>query len=94
MTPKQRDVLDYVRQYYDQHGRAPSVRNISSHFQIVSPSGTHRALQRLHDLGYLEKVDDSAGCYVPSNSGARRLAHISTQALRAELGRREANNAR
>ena len=89
MTPKQQELLAYVRNYFSEHGRAPTQRTISRALGRPSVSSINGGLKTLTDYGYLRRIGQSAGCYVPVEAEALALQAVSTKALLAELQRRE-----
>lgn len=55
LTPKQKQVLEYVRQYIQDRGLAPSLRDIMNALALSSPSTVHRHLAELERKGYIER---------------------------------------
>ena len=53
-APLQR-ILDFIRAYADEHGFAPSVREIGSAAGIPSTSTVHAHLRRLEEAGFLRR---------------------------------------
>lgn len=53
LTPKQKEVLDFVVQYIHEQGFAPSYREIATGLQLASPSTVHAHVQALRARGYL-----------------------------------------
>ncbi len=89
MTENQLRTLDNIRAFIDARRRPPSIRELMKIEGIKSSSGMHQRLQALVRDGYLFKLDDLNGRYVPvDQSGAVNLRGCSTEALRAELQRR------
>lgn len=86
MTPRQAQVLGYIRDYRALRGISPTYREISESCGLYSQSHSHRIVMDLVDLGHLriakhhqraiELVDDV------------ELMAVSTDQLRAELARR------
>jgi DNA modification methylase/SOS-response transcriptional repressor LexA len=56
LTPKQKNILDYITSFVDEHGYSPSHEEIAKHFGR-SLSTVHQYLSALREKGYLEKVD-------------------------------------
>ncbi|MDH3347781.1 MAG: transcriptional repressor LexA [Desulfobulbaceae bacterium] len=54
LTPRQRDVFDYIIVYREQNGIAPTIREICRYLGLSSPGGIHRILRVLVDKGYIE----------------------------------------
>ncbi len=57
LTPKQQQVLSYIRQFIAEQGYPPAVRDICHGVGLKSPSTVHAHIESLRDLGYLEKED-------------------------------------
>ena len=55
LTERQQDTLNFIRNYIDEHGRAPLVSDIAEGLGIKSPGTTHRYIQALVDAGLLER---------------------------------------
>lgn len=53
LTPKQKEVLDFIVQYIHDQGYAPSYREIASGLELASPSTVHAHIQALRTRGYL-----------------------------------------
>lgn len=86
MTPNERQVLDYVEQFFTQHRFAPSLQQIADHLQIKSKSGAHRMVTSLLRAGYLVRTGGGVRNIAPARQS---LAAFPTEALQAELQRRE-----
>lgn len=63
LTPRQREVLEFVARFLNAEGRAPTIRQIAQHFQIQSPQGAHRHLVALDKKDYLKPVRSPNGCH-------------------------------
>lgn len=59
MTPKQRDVLDFILSFNEEHGYAPSQQEIAQHFGFKSLGTVQNYLVRLERQGFLRKVWNS-----------------------------------
>lgn len=57
LTPKQKEVLDFVVQYIHEQGYAPSYREIATGLKLASPSTVHAHIQALRVRGYLRVGD-------------------------------------
>ena len=57
LTRRQQDVLGYIEDYVRSHGYPPSVREIASHFSLVSASGVHKHIKALVRKNFLAKQD-------------------------------------
>lgn len=55
LTPRQREIYRYIRQFAQERGYVPTVREIASHFGIRSPNGVVCHLRALERKGLLER---------------------------------------
>lgn len=53
LTPKQKEVLDFIVSFINEQGYPPSFREIASGLQLASPSTVHVHIQALRERGYL-----------------------------------------
>ncbi len=54
LTPKQKEVLDYIIQFINDRGYAPSFREIADGLGLASPSTVHVHIQALRSRGFLK----------------------------------------
>lgn len=66
LTPKQKEVLDFIVNFINDRGYAPSYREIATGLDLSSPSTVHTHIQALRYRGYLRSSD-------ASGSGNREL---------------------
>lgn len=66
LTPKQKEVLDFIVNFINEQGYAPSYREIATGLDLSSPSTVHTHIQALRLRGYLRAGDSS-------NAGNREL---------------------
>ena len=55
LTERQREIFDYVRQYGEEHGYPPTVRDIGKAIGLTSSSTVHAHLANLEKLGVLRR---------------------------------------
>jgi repressor LexA len=55
LTPRQREIWDYLNAYVDQHGYPPTVREIGQAVGLASPSTVHAHLANLERAGLLKR---------------------------------------
>ena len=55
LTPRQRKVLRVIREWVDEHGYPPSVREIGDAVGLTSTSSVHHQLRTLERKGYLRR---------------------------------------
>lgn len=56
LTPKQKDILDFITKFSDKHGYAPSQHEIAKHFGFKSLGTVQNYLVRLERQGALRKT--------------------------------------
>ena len=54
LTPKQKEVLDYIIEFINDRGFAPSFREIADGLNLASPSTVHVHIQALRTRGFLK----------------------------------------
>ncbi len=54
ISSRDREIYNYIKSYFDEHGYAPTVREIVAGTSMKSPSSVQMHLERLFRLGYLE----------------------------------------
>jgi repressor LexA len=60
MTPRQRDVLRFIDQYWHSHGCSPSYRLIAQGVGLKSTSQVHQLIKNLHERGFIERMPGRA----------------------------------
>jgi repressor LexA len=60
MTPKQRDVLRFVEDYWHENDCAPSLQEIATELGYNSRSSVHRIMESLKTRGFINKIKYSA----------------------------------
>lgn len=60
LTKKQKQVLDFVRRYYEKHSYAPSLEEIKKRFKFASVSTSHYYIKKLQDGGFLNRKHNHA----------------------------------
>ena len=58
LAPVQRKTLEYLRGFIADRGYAPTLKEISQHIGVKSPSTAHFHLSRLEDKGFIERGED------------------------------------
>lgn len=88
MTPKQVQLLDFIRSTIEATGSPPTYSQMAAKMQITR-SNVHMMVERLIRGGHVARVPNVArGLYLSARY--RSLVDVPTSALRAELARREA----
>lgn len=60
LTDRQRQFLDFIRDYIAGHSFPPSIREIQAHFGLRSTKGVKDHIDRLVEYGYLRRMDGAA----------------------------------
>ena len=55
LSPRQREILEFVNSHVDQHGYPPTVREIGGADGLTSPSTVHAHLARLESAGLIRR---------------------------------------
>lgn len=61
LTPKQKEVLDFIVNFIHEQGYAPSYREIALGLKLASPSTVHVHIQALRTRGYLRMSETAQG---------------------------------
>jgi len=56
LTGRQREVLEYLKQFFREKGFPPTLREIASHLGVKGPRGPQKTLNILERKGYLRRV--------------------------------------
>ena len=56
ITPRQRQVYDYLCRYFDANRHAPTIAEIGAHFKLSSPSTVHTILTSLEREGLIKRI--------------------------------------
>lgn len=57
LTKKQQAIFDFIKNYIDEFGYPPSVRDIGEGLNLSSPATVHAHIAKLVEAGYLKKND-------------------------------------
>lgn len=60
LAPVQRLTLEYLRNFIAENGYAPTLKDISQHIGVKSPSTAHFHLERLVEKGFIERGEDGS----------------------------------
>lgn len=60
LRKRQRDVLDFVKNYIQENDYAPSLEDIRMHFKFASVSTSHFHIHKLQEAGYLDKENNKS----------------------------------
>ena len=75
LTKRQREILDYLNEFIEQHGYAPSLEEIGRRFGLSSLATVHKHLTNLQDKGFIRRVWNRSRSVelVPTRMGGRAL---------------------
>jgi repressor LexA len=71
LTTRQREVLAALRRLHDQHGFAPSLREVASEVGLASTSSVHHHVVRLEQRGLIERRPGQPRTVRRSRTGQR-----------------------
>jgi len=60
LYPRERQLLDFITQFVQRYGFAPTLKEIGQSMGISSVATVHEHIERLRDKGYIKKVDGTA----------------------------------
>jgi len=60
ITKKQKEVLDFIKNFTDEEGYSPSLEEVQRHFGLASVSTAHYYVDKLQSDGYLRKEAHNA----------------------------------
>lgn len=81
LTPRQYEVLEYIRQSIRDRGYPPTLREIGSHMGIKSTNGVNDHLRALENKGFLTRADMKSRTLRPTNVP---LPGVATEASNEE----------
>lgn len=70
LTPRQKEILDFIAAYRGENRYSPSVREIAAHFHLSSPATAHEHIHRLIKGGYLTSDGTPTRALVPAERDA------------------------
>jgi len=75
LTKRQREILDYLGEFIQQHGYAPSLEEIGRRFGLSSLATVHKHLTNLQDKGFIRRAWNRSRSVeiVPDRSGGRAV---------------------
>lgn len=89
LTPKQQQLLDYIRSYLSEHqGVAPSFIEMRDALGLHSKSGVHRLLTALEERGFIHRMRERARAIWLRPQLSQPLEMATDRQLAAEAQRR------
>ncbi len=75
LTKRQREILDYLGQFIEQHGYAPSLEEIGRRFGLSSLATVHKHLTNLQEKGFIKRAWNRSRSVevVPTRAGGRAV---------------------
>ena len=75
LTKRQREILDYLNEFIEQHGYAPSLEEIGRRFGLSSLATVHKHLTNLQDKGFIRRAWNRSRSVevVPTRMGGRAV---------------------
>lgn len=65
LTRRQREILDYIREFIAERGYSPSLEEIGAHFGLSSVATVHKHVQHLLEKGVVRRVSNSSRSLEP-----------------------------
>ena len=75
LTKRQREILDYLNEFIQQHGYAPSLEEIGARFSLSSLATVHKHLTHLQEKGFIRRAWNRSRSVelMPSRTGGRAV---------------------
>src|SRR3990167_1046282 len=75
LTKRQREILDYLNEFIQQHGYAPSLEEIGRRFSLSSLATVHKHLSNLQEKGFIRRAWNRSRSVelIPVHANARSL---------------------
>ena len=75
LTKRQREILDYLNEFIQQHGYAPSLEEIGRKFALSSLATVHKHLTNLQEKGFIRRAWNRSRSVelLPSRGGGRAV---------------------
>lgn len=83
LTPRQKEILDFIREYRGKHGISPTLSEIKQKFQFSSNSAAHQHVAALQRKGFLKKLpyQTRAISLIDENEGTKEIPLVGRIAL-------------
>src|SRR5258708_14228033 len=75
LTKRQREILDYLNEFIQQHGYAPSLEEIGPRFSLSSRATVHKHLTNLQQKGCIKRAWNRSRSVemIPARTGGRAV---------------------
>jgi repressor LexA len=67
-TKRQKDVLDYIKQYIERHGYEPSYQQIARSLGVSSKAGIAKHIEALENQGLISRIRENGGFRLEINT--------------------------
>lgn len=67
LSPRQRQIIKFITDYYRQNGYGPSVREIGQNVGLSSPASVQNQIRNLKNMGYLKHCPSKSRTLMPSD---------------------------
>jgi repressor LexA len=71
LTRRQKEILDFIKEFIDRNGYSPSMEEIAGHFRIASLNAVYKHLEALQNRGCLKRDANRARSIEIQEPGAR-----------------------
>ena len=75
LTPKQKEVYDFMKSFHESHGFSPSIREVQHAFSLSSVASAFKLIKKLEEKGVIEKKQGSWRSFFCKPEEKDRLAH-------------------
>lgn len=77
LTPRQKEIYDYLCRFSEAHGYAPTIAEIREHFGLKSPATVHHLLSALEREGLIQRIPHvSRGIEIVKQEGMEEACEI------------------
>jgi repressor LexA len=75
LTKRQREILDFLNEFIQQHGYAPSLEEIGRRFDLSSLATVHKHLTNLQEKGFIKRTWNRSRSVemIPNKTGGRAV---------------------
>ena len=77
LTPRQREIYDFICRFKEAHGYAPTIAEIRAHLGLSSPATVHQLLSALEREGLIRRIPNvSRGIEIASSGASEQACEI------------------
>ena len=75
LTPRRKQILEFLQRYIEQHGYAPTIQEIGRNFHLSSTATVHKHLTNLQEKGFIKRAWNRSRSVemVPTRTGGRAV---------------------